>query len=297
MTKSVLILGSSGRTGRHASRAFKAAGWEVRRFQRNVDDPSTASAGCQVIVNGMNPPHYHAWDRIVPEITELALTAARASGATVLLPGNVYNFGAEGGVWSEDTPHRPCTRKGRIRVEMEEAYRESGVRTIVLRAGNFIDPARQGDIMSYLLKDFRKGRVTRLGPSHIPQAWAYLPDWAHAAVGLAEQRDTLSTFEDVPFPGHTFSYEDLRRALEPISDRPLRLSPFPWWLMKLASPVWELGREMSEMRYLSDTPHELSGKKFSQLLPEFEATTLSTVMTAALPEVPRASKAQESVGV
>ncbi len=37
MGGTVLILGGSGKIGQHASRAFAAAGWTVRRWTRGTD--------------------------------------------------------------------------------------------------------------------------------------------------------------------------------------------------------------------------------------------------------------------
>jgi nucleoside-diphosphate-sugar epimerase len=142
MTKTVLITGASGKVGQHAGRVFAQRGWTVRQYRRGTD-MTEAALGCEVIVNGMNPPDYHNWAEEIPRITRLHIAAARASGARVVIPGNVYNYGDDAsGLWSAQTPQRACSRKGRIRVEMEQAYRESGVRVLVLRAGNFIDPER-----------------------------------------------------------------------------------------------------------------------------------------------------------
>jgi len=283
MSKTVLILGASGKIGRNATAAFHTAGWQVRRFDRSKDDMNSAAIGVDVIVNGLNPPNYHNWARLIPEITAQVIAAAKASGATVILPGNVYNFGDTPGTWSQDTPHRPVSRKGKIRVEMEQAYRASGVQTIVLRAGNFIDPEGQDDVMGLLLlRDIKKGKVTFVGDPHIQQAYCFLPDWAGAAVMLAEQRDKLAVFEDIPFPGHNFAVSELHSALEIKLGRKLKLAGFPWWVMSLASPFWELARELKEMRYLWNTDHVLSGEKMAYLLPEFEPTDIRTVMTASL---------------
>lgn len=290
----VLILGASGKIGAHSAEAFRKAGWTVRRFERGTD-MSAAAQGCDVIVNGLNPPAYHDWDRIIPAITAEVIAAARASGATVILPGNVYNFGDDGGVWSETTPQRPVARKGRIRVAMEQAYRESGVQTIVLRAGNFIDPDHNGDVMSELfLRGIRRGRITLPGGPDVLQGYAYLPDWAQAAVMLAERRDRLDTFEDVPFPGHTFTARALKAELEAATGRTLRFTRFPWWAMALLSPVWELARELREMRYLWNVPHSLSSEKFARLLPEFRPTDLRAVMRAGLPDTMHAKGAVRS---
>lgn len=75
----------------------------------------------------------------------------------------------------------------------------------------------------------------------------------------------------------------LRLTVEQALGRPVRLSAFPWWVMRLLSPFWELARELAEMRYLWNISHTLSGTKLARLLPDFRATDLRTVMLAGLP--------------
>jgi nucleoside-diphosphate-sugar epimerase len=284
MTKTVLILGASGKIGSHSRAAFERAGWQVRLYDRKRGDMVAQARGVDVIVNGLNPPAYHDWARLVPAITREVIAAAKASGATVILPGNVYNFGDQGGEWSESTPHRPTTRKGRIREEAERAYEASGVQTIVLRAGNFIDPEQNGDVMSLLLmRGIRRGKLTVAGDPQAMQAYCYLPDWARAAVGLAERRHELGAFEDVPFAGHAFTAEDLRAFLARDLGRKVTFTSFPWLVMRILSPFWELARELSEMRYLWSTSHRLSGDKRERLLPGFRPTPIEDVMRAGLP--------------
>lgn len=283
MTQTVLILGGKGKIGAHAAAAFWNAGWQVRMYTRGTD-MTQAAIGADVIVNGLNPPKYHNWRKLIPQITTQVIAAAKASGATVIVPGNVYNFEGVAGEWSEQTPQNAHTRKGKIRVQMEQAYAASGVQTIVLRAGNFIDPDHNGDIMSLLLMPgVAKGKLTAAGAKDVITTYCYLPDWARAAVGLAEKRGELSQFEDVPFPGHAFSIEQLRQTVQDAMGRPIRLSAFPWWFMTLASPFWEMARELVEMRYLWDVSHRLSAAKLTRLLPDFQPTDLRTVMLAGLP--------------
>ena len=52
-----------------------------------------AARGMDVIVNALNPP-YPRWTRDLPRLTGSVIAAARESGATVMIPGNVYNYGA-----------------------------------------------------------------------------------------------------------------------------------------------------------------------------------------------------------
>lgn len=280
MTGTVLILGPSGKIGTHAIHAFETRGWTIRRYTRGTD-MTAAAKGADVIVNGLNPPKYHDWANQIPAITQQVIAAAKASGAAVIVPGNVYVFGKNGGTWDENTPHRATSRKGRIRTEMEETYRRSGVQTILLRAGNFIDPNSDGDIFSVVtISDPSKRRITSLGDPSAMQSWVWLPDWAQAAAQLAEMRDNLAQFEDVPMPGLTFSHDELGRRLSHLTGQRYRVKMFPWLLMRVTAPFWELAREMMDMRALYDTPHRLGSVKFDRLLPDFRATAFDTVLAS-----------------
>jgi nucleoside-diphosphate-sugar epimerase len=283
MTQTVLILGGSGKIGKHTSEAFWNAGWTVRQYKRGTD-MDAAAMGVDVIVNGLNPPKYNNWAKNIPAITIQVISAAKASGATVIIPGNVYNFGDQAGVWDENTPHRPVTEKGHIRVTMEAAYRAAGIQTIVLRAGHFIDPGQDGDAYSMLhVAKVGKGKIEALGDPDILQAHAYLPDWARAAVMLAEMRGDLAPFEDVPFPGHAFTMNQVRDEMADALGRHMRITQFPWWLMTFIAPFNEMIREFRKMRYLTSTSHRLSAMKFDLLLPDFQHTDLRTVLLSGVP--------------
>ena len=285
MAKTVLILGGSGKIGRHSTKAFEKAGWTVRQYDRKSGDMMLAARGVDVIVNGLNPPNYHNWVEIIPAITRQVIDAAKFSGATVIIPGNVYNFGVEAGPWDEATPQVPCSKKGRIRVEMEEAYRRSGVQTIILRAGNFLDPESDDDIGSMVLfKSIGKDKLSYPGDPNALQAYCYLPDWARAAVGLAEMRRALGAFTDVPLGGLNHTAVELAAAVEGLTGRRIRITGFPWIVMQVTRPFWELAREMLDMRYLWSHPHGLSDERLKALLPGFETTPLPQLLAELLPD-------------
>ena len=281
MSRTVLILGASGHAGSAMSAAFGAAGWQVRRYARGTD-VAAAARSADLIVNAMNPPAYHDWARQIPAITELAMTAARASGARVLIPGNVYVYGTEPAPWSAATPHRPVSRKGRVRAQMEAAWAASGLPVTILRAGDFLAPGPRGLMMDrVILKDLARGRIAAPGHPDAPHAWAWLPDFARAAVALAEVPN-LPVFADIPFPGQTFAIRDLAAEISRQTGRALRITAFPWWQLRLVAPVWELARELLEMRYLWDHPHRLDGAALAALLPGFRPTPLAEIVAACL---------------
>ena len=281
-TGTVLVLGAAGRFGRHATQAFARAGWNVRRFDRARDDIDTAAAGADVIVAAANPSYEH-WARDVPALHAGIRAAARAQGATVILPGNVYVFGpASPPPWGQSSAHLAENPLGVIRRDMEAAYRRDGVRTIVLRAGDFIDTRGSGAWFDRILPKARGGTAIRYpGAADVPHAWAFLPDLVRAATDLAAMRHRLAPFEDVPFPGYTLTGRDIAAILTCVQGRTIGVAPFPWWQLHLARPFLPVVRHVFEMRYLWDLPHNLDGARFAELLPGFAATPVEEVLAQA----------------
>lgn len=283
MTQTVLILGSSGRFGRASAAAFRDAGWQVRRVRRGQDSLPDAAKGADLIVNGWNPP-YTDWAAHLPDLTEAVIQAAKVSGATVLIPGNVYVFGPGAPeILESDTPHRADHPLGRLRLEMEARYLASGVPTILLRAGDFLDTTPSGNWFDRIIAARApQGQLRYPGDLSTPHAWAFLPDLARAALALAEQRADLAPFEDVPFDGYTLTAEQLAAAATAALGHPVRAQRMSWLPIRLARPVWPMARHLLEMRYLWDLPHRLDGAKLRRLLPGWTPTPLETALRLAL---------------
>ncbi|MFX9193158.1 hypothetical protein ABTN81_19340, partial [Acinetobacter baumannii] len=76
-----------------AARAVRLPGIEwISGDAMRADDVVRAAQGCSLIVHGANPPGYRDWDRLILPMMESSIAAAKATGARILLPGNVYNF-------------------------------------------------------------------------------------------------------------------------------------------------------------------------------------------------------------
>lgn len=284
MRKTVLILGASGRFGRSAKCSFSWAGWDVRSFDRSIDTLPDAAWGADLIVNAWHPA-YPDWARDVPKLTEQVIQTAKETGATVLVPGNLYNYGADmPAVLSEHTPHRASNPLGRIRIEMEQAYRKAGVRTIILRSGDFIDTAASGNWFDKIITaKAAKGRISYPGDPDIPHAWAFLPDVTDIATGLAGQMGNLDTFTEVNVPGITMTGHELAQRIGQVTGRPQRLSRMSWLPIQAARPFWPLAKPLLEMRYLWDIPHTVRSNTLATYLPDFVPTALDDVLAASLP--------------
>ena len=284
MTRTILILGPSGRIGSNAARAFQAAGWTTILHNRKTDDLMAQAATADVILCGWHPPSYADWAKTTHRLTERTIAAAKRNDATVIIPGNVYVYGDKAPpMLTADTPHAASNPLGLLRIGMEQAYRAAGVKTIILRAGDYIDTRASGNWFNLVLtKSLRKGRITWPGAPDADHAFAYLPDVARAMVGLAEIRDRLPRFADIPFAGYTLPGRKLADALQSVTGRRVTVRGMNWLPIRLAVPFWSSARGLLEMRYIWSMPHALDPEPLRRWLPGFEVTPVQTALARAV---------------
>jgi nucleoside-diphosphate-sugar epimerase len=315
MTKTVLVLGARGRFGLAAARAFAAAGWRVIGQMRpdavpppapgiewrGIDLQDTAAllaaaAGTSVVVHALNPTAYSnaAWQAESAPMLTAAIGLCRALGSTLMLPGNVYNFGRDmPALLREDTPQHAHTVKGQVRMALEQQLSASGVRAVVIRAGDFFGSDRGSWFDLVLTKQLAKGRFTYPGQGEVPTAWAYLPDLARTFVAVAERADALAPFEVLHFAGHSLSAQRWLEALTPLAlaqgwvtpGGQLKRSSLPWTILRLASPFVPAWAALVEMRYLWQTPHALANARLTALIGPEPHTPLTQAVAAALADL------------
>ncbi len=276
----VLILGARGRLGTALADAFDAAGWRVLKQARatpgrdlknviaaDARDVATVVSGAKastgrvdVVVNATNPV-YTLWATEAEALNRAAIEITQALGATLMFPGNVYNYGAEMPVaLRSDTQQHAETRKGRIRINMEQAIEgatKSGMQGIVIRAGDFFGCNTGSWFDMAIAKDLPKGKLTYPGLLDLPHAWAYVPDLAQTFVRVAEARAGLRRFERVHFRGHTVTGHELIGSVERLMGRAVKVAALPWSLIRVVGLVKPMWRELAEMSYLWQRPHHV----------------------------------------
>lgn len=302
MDERILILGAAGRLGRAAAETFRDAGWEVVGFVRPgaggrvpkgvkvveaVERAAVTEAarGADVILHALNTP-YHLWHRHALPHLYAAIDAAEATGATLVFIGNLYNFGAQmPELLDENTPMRPTSRKGRLRVEMEQRIQEAverGMRAIIVRAGDFFGAGRGSWFDLVVAKDLPRGVVTYPGPLDVVHAWTYLPDLAATLLRLARIRNRLSSLAVFGFPGHAVTGRQLADAIARATGRDVRVKRMRWWFVRSIGLVSAIGRELAEISYLWELPHRISGERLAAAIGEIPHTPLDAAVAAAL---------------
>jgi nucleoside-diphosphate-sugar epimerase len=259
----------------------------------NRDDVLAAADGCSVIVHAVNPPGYRRWSELVLPMLDNTIAAACSVGATIVLPGTIYNFGPDAfPTLTEESPQHPVTRKGAIRVEMERrllAASRNGARVLIVRAGDFFGPQAANNWFSQGLVKPRKPvtAVSYPGSPAVGHQWSYLPDVARTMIELLARRDSLEAFSAFHMAGHWDAdglqmVKSIQRVVARRAGKEPRTSAFPWWLISLASPLVTTFREMREMRYLWREPLRMDNARLTAVLGREPHTPLDQAVEATL---------------
>lgn len=312
-----LILGATGGIGGAVALNLQARGWTIRALNRDPakarakspdfewvqrdamreDDVLAAAEGASLIVHAVNPPGYRNWGTLVLPMIDNTIAAAKATGATVLLPGTIYNFGPDAfPLLHEKSPQNPVTAKGKIRAEMErrlETASQQGVRVIIVRAGDFFGPGAANSWFSQgiVMPGKPVTSVTYPGRKGTGHQWAYLPDVAETMARLVDRRETLAPFAVYHMQG--FWDEDgtrLTTAIRRASGNPhMKVKAFPWWIMPFAAPFVPLLKELREMRYIWQEPLRMPNDRLVAVIgaepwtPIDEAVRVSLAALGCLP--------------
>jgi nucleoside-diphosphate-sugar epimerase len=326
MPSTVLILGARGRFGWAAACAFADAGWRVLGHMRPGAQPLASSdsdrriewlpidlhdtaalcgaaQGAEVVVHALNPTYTNkAWASQARPMLDAAIEVARQLDATLMFPGNVYNFGVGmPRLLRENTPQLPTTVKGQIRCAMEQRLAQSGVRSIVIRAGDFFGSGQGSWFDQAMVSRLQQGALTYPGQADVPTAWAYLPDLARTFVAVAERRAALDKFAVLHFAGYSLNRLQWQQVLQEIAraqgwvgpGAQLRVKGMPWPLIRVGAwfnPVWAA---LLEMRYLWDTPHELDNACLTDLIGPEPHTLLALAAHTALEDLAKITPSQK----
>ena len=307
MSARILVLGAAGRLGRKAAEAFRDDGWKVASLVRPgaaeraprrteavevdaLDHAAVAAAaqGADVVLHALNPP-YTQWPRLALPLAYSAINAAETAGATLLFPGNLYNHGSPlPARIDEATPMRPTSRKGQWRVVIEDHMAEAaerGLRTIILRAGDFFGGGSGSWLDLVIAKEIARGRLTYPGPIDLVHEWAYVPDLAATLLQLAAIREQLQPFETFGFPGHAVTGRELTTAIARASGRGLQVKRMSWWLVHALRPFVPLSKELSEIAYLWNESHRIEGGKLRAAIGDIPHTALDVAVARALQDL------------
>ena len=287
MAEELHVLFGGGQVGQPLARILLERGKRVRIVKRSagglpegvelVRGDATdlnccveASRGASTVYHCMNPPYYaRVWAELLPRYMENLIAAAGRSGARLVVLDNVYMLGRpQGKPLDEDTPPRPCSRKGEVRgrvaERMWEAHRRGDVRATSGRASDFYGP---GGTLTHLGDQFwrpviagKRGRVL-VNPDAI-HTYHYIPD---VAAGLAALGTANDDAYGRPWMLPCAPAETMRALVARFSrelGRKIDLMTVPRIVLKILALVVPFLREIDEMLYQWEEPFVIDDRRF-----------------------------------
>ncbi|GAA3078347.1 hypothetical protein GCM10020000_74860 [Streptomyces olivoverticillatus] len=163
-----------------------------------------ASQGAAAIYNCAGPP-YHRWASEWPPLASSVCAAAEATGAVLVMLGNLYGYGPVDGPMTEKLPLAATGPKGRIRAAIWEQARklhEQGrIKAVEVRPSDFFGPGVTdgGHLAARAMPRLLRGKpVSTLGDPDAPHSWSYLPDVARVLVEVAGEERAWGRAWHVP---------------------------------------------------------------------------------------------------
>lgn len=237
-----------------------------------------AAAGASVVYQALNPP-YHRWPELFPALQVSAISAARASGATLISMENLYMFGATGGVaMAEDTPMVPNTRKGEVRAtmtrELAAAHERGDIRAASVRASDFFGPrvlqSALGDRVFARILDGKTAQV--LGDPELPHSYTYVGDIARALVLVGREPSAWGNAWHVP-SDETTTTAQIVAMIGEVAGVPARAKATPKLILRMLGRFDPEVRELIEMLYEFEEPFICDGRALQSRF-GFQATPL-----------------------
>jgi len=149
-----------------------------------------------------------------------AIAAAEGNGATLLFRAAYGTTAATCRRCSTRARRCSHTRKGGMRVEMEQRIREAcdrGMRAIILRAGDFFGGGSGSWFDLVIAKDIGRGRLNlSRAARHRARVGLFCPI-SGDLVRLVEQRASFSACETLGFPGHTVTGQEFIATIEAVT--------------------------------------------------------------------------------
>jgi len=236
----------------------------------NPENVRDVTRGAKIVYQA-SQPHYNEWPEKFPPLQRSILDGLTGSGAKLVLIENIYMYGAMNGrAFSEDTPHRAHTRKGRVRGEISNAafaaHNEGRLRVTAARGGNFFGPWGTDSTMgARAFYPLLRGKPAQLiGRMDLPHTHTYVKDFGKALVILGERDEADGHAWHVPNdqPGMTQG-ELVRMFAEEAGVEP-KMSSMGKLMMSIGGLFIPEAKETVEMMYEFENPFVIDSSKFEQ---------------------------------
>jgi nucleoside-diphosphate-sugar epimerase len=239
----------------------------------------------EIIFHGINYP-YPLWEKNMELVTGNVIEAAGVNHATIIFPGNIYEFGNISEI-SDDTVPNPVTKKGKIRLKLHDllqAAAESNIcHVIFLRLPDFFGPnVTNGLVMPIFGNAAKKKAMSYLINAGIPHQFVFTPDAARLMFQLSLKKN-IPAFTQYNYASFVVpSFNDFAKEIAAIGGGPSKVKVMPKWLIIALALFIPVLKELKENFYLFENNVMLNDEKVRKLMPEFHDTEMKAMIKETL---------------
>jgi nucleoside-diphosphate-sugar epimerase len=232
----------------------------------NLEFAERATRGASVVYDCMNP-QYHQWAELLLPLGTAAIHAASKAGANLVALDCLYMYGIPSGPMREDSPRDPCSKKGELRVKLEElrtaADRRGDTRIAIGRAADFFGTDLPNSLFSprFWERLFANQAVESPGDPDQPHSYTYADDVARGLVTLGARPEALGTIWHLPTSSSESTHKLFERVGEAVGQR-VRVTAIPQWVWHAAGVFSPMLRAAAEMTYQWKVPYVLDDSRF-----------------------------------
>ncbi|MBM9546862.1 SDR family NAD(P)-dependent oxidoreductase [Leptospira sp. 201903074] len=288
----VLVLGATGGTGKALVQELMARGIATIAFGRNqgaleilakeLGNPKKlelalgdvfkwesirdAAKTADIIFQAANVPYQEMAAKSLL-LAESVMKAAEANSQKIVFVDGIYVYGPNPGYAVEESyPRKPNSKKGKIRIEMEnlifsDRWKQS--KPLIVRLPDYYGPSSKNAYLNPTLEGLAFGKTALfIGDTSVKREYIYLPDAAKMIVNLASRESSYGRNWNVP--GQVISAKEIVKIAKQTTGKRTFLIPVGKITLVLAGIFDSFLREVVEMMYLTKDPLVLSGAQYER---------------------------------
>ena len=224
------------------------------------------------VVYQVAQPSYHEWVEKFPTLQKSIIDGLTGSNVKLVLVENLYMYGATNGMaMTEDMPHNPHTRKGKVRSEISKAafkaHRSGKVRVTAGRGSDFfgawgLPTAAMGERTFYPLLNGKPAQL--IGDIDAQHTHTYITDFGKALVILGERDEADGQAWHVPNDNPRITQREMVKMIAEEAGVEPKISSMGKAMMWIGGLFIPEAREMVEMMYEFEQPFIVDSSKFEK---------------------------------
>ncbi|AIC93517.1 MULTISPECIES: NAD-dependent epimerase/dehydratase family protein [Shouchella] len=292
--KQVTVLGATGGVGYALTKELLSRGIEVVAFARtkskltalfgeekkvklisgnvlNETDLIEAIRGSDAVYHAVNFP-YQQWEKKQMVFLNRLIALAENINISLILCDNIYAYGDKDSYVAETSKKEPSTKKGNIRLEMEQRLLESTIPTLIVHLPDLYGPNAVNTLLHETLRNAVIGKKANyIGCPTVEREFLYTLDAAKAIVELSLRSRVYNQVWNVS--GVLIRGKDLFQLIRRETRTTKEFRVVKKRMIQFLGIFSPQMRELVEMMYLTERPVYLNGEKLAKELDSWLPTS------------------------